>query len=165
MFGSLDETSGTISFQPDRSEYAGRSYSVYITGHVNVTQEIQEPLAVNFGPFTVNVLSLTEFVLENTAPEIDDLAEVIEVMAGTNVSELVGYPIDLQGDNFEFESWVTSSGNSTEEWITFEQQESFEEGLYVTLSPPINATEQVFDLELWFREIDVDEPLNSTYTL
>lgn len=88
---------------------------------------------------------------------------MIEVLAGTKVTELVGYPIDFQGDSFELESWSTSSVNGTQ-WVYFDLQGSIENGLFVNLCPLLDAEEQIIDVELTLKEVDVEEPLSATFT-
>lgn len=131
-------------------------------------------MTVTFEPFTVSVSDLTpkEFDQVNTAPLIDSLATQIEVMAGNRTTELIGYPIDLQEGSFRLESLtvVSQINNQTaKDWVTFDaeqNEESFVDGLFVTLSPPLNATGQVFSLVFNLKEEAlVDRPLRSTFTV
>ena len=54
-FASLDPVSNIMTFETEDGSLAGKKFAVFIRAHVNVTLEIQEPLAVLLDPFYVTV--------------------------------------------------------------------------------------------------------------
>ena len=69
-------------------------------------------------PFLITVLeNEDQFTVPNRAPTIDDLRESITVIAGTTTTEIVGYPIDLEMDEFVLTKWETNTTESAE-WVS-----------------------------------------------
>ena len=89
------------------------------------------------------------FVIDNRGTLIAELPEEVEVQAGTQIIELLGYPIDPEMDDFILDSWQTSPV-SAKEWVTILGLNSeagiglaelplSEDGLTVSISPPYEA--------------------------
>ena len=101
MFASLDDEARSVSFQTEDAGLGGKVFAVFIRANVDVTLEVQEPLSVTMEPFYVTVLRDDSFFkVPNQAPQIVELKESIEVEAGLHSSMLLGYPVDLELDDF-----------------------------------------------------------------
>ena len=57
LFGSLDASARILKLAPDKGIYEAKTYGVFITAHIDVNKDVQEPLSVTYGPMMVNVLT------------------------------------------------------------------------------------------------------------
>ena len=111
LFATLE--ANLLEFKPQLGSLGGKTYGIFIRGHVDVDPYVQEPFIATMGPVYVTVLS-EEYEVPNTAPEMTEFESEIEVEAGSLQNITLGYPIDYQLDTFQLLYFNTSYTNSSE---------------------------------------------------
>ena len=161
LFASLDASAGTMSFETQDGSLSGKNFAIFITAHIDVTLEIQEPLSVTMDPFYVTVTSNYTFTFPNQAPQIDEFQATINVEAGVRSTMLLGYPIDLQLDYFELTFWNTTTLES-KQWVNISQASDanplLKNGLFGDFEPPLSAAWTTFGLNMIFADSNTDDP-------
>ena len=102
-----------LEFKPESGSLGGKTYGIFIRGHVDVDPYVQEPFFVTMGPVYVTVLNIV-YVQPNTAPEMTEFETGLEVEAGSRQNITLGYPIDFQLDTFKLLYFNTSNEQSSE---------------------------------------------------
>jgi hypothetical protein len=85
-----------------------------------------------------------------------EFAHSISIYAGFEATELIGYPTDLQLDDFTLVSWNTTPSES-QEWVSPDTI-AIEEGLFVTFTPPFDAAGKQFTVDFVFVDDNEEDP-------
>ena len=91
-FASLDRQ--YLTYRPLDPLLEGRTFAVYITGHVNVNDTIQGSVYAHNEYVEVTILKEVEG-LENSAPYVQNPVKKLEVYSGDKKVYSVGSPIDM----------------------------------------------------------------------